>query len=44
MGQRRDRMNRRLEKQETTRKKNAPRKARERIRKAARAQKRRHSS
>jgi hypothetical protein len=44
MGQRRDRINRRLAKQETTRKKNAPRKAKERLRKAARAEKRQHQS
>ncbi|NQV33115.1 MAG: hypothetical protein HQ515_10500 [Phycisphaeraceae bacterium] len=35
MGQRRDRLNRRLEKQAITRKANAPRKAKERARKAA---------
>jgi hypothetical protein len=36
MGQRRDRLNRRLEKQATSRRDNAPRKAKERLRKAAR--------
>ena len=38
MGQRRDRLNTRLEKQATTRRANAPRKAKERARKAARAE------
>jgi len=37
MGQRRDRLNTRLEKQAKTRRASAPRKAKERIRKAARA-------
>jgi hypothetical protein len=36
MGQRRDRLNRRLKVQGETRRKNAPRKAKERARKAAR--------
>jgi hypothetical protein len=36
MGQRRDRLNLRLEKQATSRRDNAPRKAKERMRKAAR--------
>ena len=36
MGQRRDRLNTRLEKQAKTRRANAPRKAKERVRKAAR--------
>lgn len=44
MGQRRDRINRRLEKQKTTRKKNAPRKAKERLRKAARTAERQSNS
>ena len=38
MGQRRDRLNTRLEKQGTTRRANAPRKAKERVRKAARVE------
>ena len=36
MGQRRERLDKRLENQEETRKKNTPRKAKERIRKAER--------
>jgi hypothetical protein len=36
MGQRRDRLNNRMAKQESTRRANAPRKAKERARKAAR--------
>ena|GEM_PF-2109611 len=38
MGQRRDRLNTRLEKQAISRRANAPRKAKERARKAARAE------
>ena len=37
MGQRRERLNNRLEKQKATRIKNAPRKAKERLRREARA-------